>query len=68
MANIMNRIEFTRYIDEGSYQQPVTLTFEVPQDMPLTTLHRLCRYFALCLGYTMKSVDEVFGEETYDDF
>ncbi len=64
---IKNRIEFNLYPDDDSYQQAVSLGFDVDQDMQLETLHRMCRYFALCLGFAESSVDKVFGEESYDD-
>jgi hypothetical protein len=64
---IKNRIEFNLYPDDESYQQAVSLGFDVNQDMSLEALHRMCRYFALCLGFAESSVDEVFGEESYDD-
>jgi len=64
---IKNRIEFNLYPDEDSYQQAVSLGFDVDQDMPLEALHRMCRYFALCLGFAESSVDEMFGEESYND-
>lgn len=65
---IKNRIEFNLYPDDNSYQMPVSLSFEVDQDMNLAMLHRLCRYFALCLGFGMSSIDEVFGEESDEAF
>lgn len=63
---IKNRIEFNLYPDEESYQQGVSLSFEVNQDMSINELHRLCCRFAACLGFTEKSIEEVFGEENYD--
>ena len=62
LKTIRNRVEFNLYPDEESYQTPVSLSFEVDQDMTLEVLHKLCRYFALCLSFSPESVDEVFGE------
>lgn len=64
---IKNRIEFNLYPDEKSYRNYVSLSFEEDQDMSLEALQRMCRAFALCLGYAESSVDRVFGEANYDD-
>lgn len=64
---IKNRIEFNLYPDERSYRNAISLSFEEDQDMSLEALQRMCRAFALCLGYAESSVDKVFGEANYDD-
>lgn len=41
-----------------------TISFTVPAEgTRISTLHAMCRRFALALGYTERSVDEYFGEE-----
>lgn len=64
---IKNRIEFNLYPDEKSYRNAVSLSFEEDQDMGLESLQRMCRAFALCLGYSERNVNEVFGEANYNN-
>lgn len=66
-----NSIEFNYHIDkdnpDNKYKHETTIWFDVSDDMHIGELHRLCRAFALVLGYTESTVDEYFGEERYDD-
>ena len=68
-SKMKDRIEMSIYPDDNSPAAHVELGFEVDsEDFHIATLHRYCRYFALCLGFAPESVDKYFGEETDDDF
>ncbi len=60
---ILDRIEFTLYPGEGSYNKYVSLTYEIPADLHISTLHTECRAFAAALGFQPGSINEYFGEE-----
>lgn len=66
--DIVNRIEFNFYPDDRSNMRAVNLGVDVEDDMHIATIHRLCRYFAMCLGYTPETVNKYFGEEHDDDW
>lgn len=52
---------------EDEYNQTVTVSYNVPEGMSIYTLHRLCKKFALTMGYADASVESVFGETQWND-
>lgn len=58
-------ISFSFYPSEHIYRHDTNLMFSVDDDMGLEEFHRLCKRFALTLGFSEKGINEVFGE-TFD--
>lgn len=66
----MNELVFSLHDnsgDESELNQTTTVVFNVPEGMHINTLHRLCKSFALALGYTEQTVENCFGETMWED-
>lgn len=64
-----NRYEFTFYPGEDNeYEHYTCLTLEAPEGLHAADFHRMCRNFALVLGYAPETIDEYFGPERDDAF
>lgn len=62
----MVTLTFSHIPDKSSSEENVTLRFIVKDEMHISELHALCKRFALALGYADKSVEEYFGETSYE--
>lgn len=52
----------------NEFENDVKMAFKAFPDMHIATFHKLCRRFALAIGYAESSVDEYFGDEQEDPF
>lgn len=62
MVNLM----FAQVPDEDSFEENVTLKFRVKDGIHISEFHALCKRFALAVGYTEKTVEDYFGETSYE--
>ena len=62
----MVTLTFSQIPDKSSSEENVALRFIVKDEMHISELHALCTRFALALGYADKSVEEYFGETSYE--
>lgn len=53
--------------NENDWEQPIDLTVKLSSDAHISEIHRLCKLFALTLGYDYETVEEYFGETRYID-
>ena len=44
-----------------------TLNYTYPGGMDIAAFHRACKRFGYALGFAQKSIEEYFGEDSYDD-
>jgi hypothetical protein len=65
----MNQLIFQHIDNSGNItdtNQTIKLEVNVPEDMNIYTLHRMCKSFAVAMTYPESLVDEVFGETNWD--
>jgi len=62
----VNHVGFTFIDNSNEFENDLKMEFDCYPDMHISTLHNLCRRFALALGYSESSVNEYFGEASYD--
>lgn len=56
------------FYPDGDDRRNIRLSYDVPGDgVTCGELQRMCKAFALALGYAPSSVEECFGEDVYDD-
>lgn len=55
-------ISFSFYPTDHEFWSDTYLSFSVHNDMDLGELHRLCKKFALSLGFSEGGVEKYFGE------
>ena len=60
-----DQVSFSFHSDNKEDCNDFYLNFIVSEDMTIWELHRLCKRFALALGYAEKNVEDVFGEDYY---
>lgn len=60
-----DQVSFSFHTDNKEDCNDFYLNFIVSEDMTIWELHRLCKRFALALGYAEKNVEDVFGEDYY---
>ena len=60
-----NQISFSFHPENKENHNDFYLNFFVSENMTIGELHRLCKRFALTLGYSEKNVEEAFGEDCY---
>jgi adenosine deaminase len=60
------RVSFSLMYDNPPYED-MDLTYEVAEDMHISTFHRLCKNFARAAGFTEQSVEKYFGETQWED-
>lgn len=60
--SVKNTFNFEFYPD-SEHERCVRLSFDMEPDLHISEVHRMCRAFAIALGYSVKSVNEYFGEE-----
>lgn len=59
--------EFQYWNDTNEYANDVDMSFRVAESKStIGNLQRMCKAFARTLGYSEKSIEEVFGED-YED-
>lgn len=59
--------EFQYWNDTNEFANDVDINFHVAEDKStIGNLQRMCKIFARALGYSEKSIEEVFGED-YED-
>lgn len=52
---------------QSSDGESTSVTFVMPNDYNIYTLHRLCKRFAAALGYADSSIEQAFGETVYEE-
>ena len=60
-----DQVSFSFHSDNKEDCNDFYLNFIVSEDMTIWELHRLCKRFALALGYAEKNFEDVFGEDYY---
>lgn len=60
------RVNFSLMYDDPIYED-MDLTYEVDEDMHISTLHRLCKSFARAAGFGEQLVENYFGETQWED-
>ena len=63
--NNVSTLEFEFYPRCEGYED-VDVRFGVNPDISLHQFHRLCKRFALAMGYPESSVEEAFGEDCWE--
>lgn len=63
---VAGTLEFEFYPHTEGYED-VDLRFGVNPDMNIWQLKRLCKRFAAAMGFAEGSIEEAFGEDTWDD-
>ena len=53
--------------EHNEHEIPMRLSFDMRPNLYCCEIHRMCRAFALALGYTLETVDKYFGPESFDD-
>ena len=61
MEEELASVSFSFHPTDHEFWHDTYLTFSVHNDMNLEELHRLCKKFALSLGFSAAGVEEVFG-------
>ena len=61
----ISTLEFEFYPHCEGYAD-VDVRFGVSPDISLHQFHRLCKRFALVMGYSESSVEEIFGENRWE--
>ena len=61
----LNQVSFSFHPDNKEDCNEFYLNFFVNKGMTIGELHRLCKRFALALGYSEKNVEDAFGEDCY---
>jgi hypothetical protein len=64
--SIMVTLTFAQTPDDSSCEENVTLRFIVDNDIHIRDFHRLCKRFALAVGYSEGLVDNYFGETVWE--
>lgn len=59
----LNTVSFSFYPIDHNFFHDIYLNFSVHEDMDIYELHRLCKRFALVLGYSEDCVERVFRED-----
>ena len=59
--NELALVTFSFYPTDHEFWHDTYLSFSVHNDMRLEELHRLCKKFALALGFSQEGVEEIFG-------
>jgi len=54
--------------DKNEDSTPTRLSFDVKEGLHCAALHKMCKAFALALGYTPQTVERYFGEDSDDDW
>lgn len=57
---------FAQLPDKDSFEENVSLRFKVKDGIHISEFHALCKRFALAVGYTEKTVEDYFGETSYE--
>lgn len=61
----MDRYNFEFYPNDGKEKGSVQLNFEQPNYLTIYELHKMCKKFAIVLGFSPEVVKEVFGEDKF---
>lgn len=61
----ISTLEFEFYPHHEGYED-IDVRFGVTHDIGLSQFHRLCKRFALAMGYPESSVEEIFGEDCWE--
>ncbi len=62
----MNTFEFEFY-PSSEHEHRVSVSFEQPADLHISELHRMCKAFALALGYDYRNIEEYFGKDRWEE-
>lgn len=62
----MVTLTFAQTPDKNSIEENVALRFIVNDNIHISEFHALCKRFALACGYAEKSVEDYFGETSYE--
>lgn len=65
MEEHFDQVSFSFHPDNKENYNDIYLSFFVNEEMSIWELHRLCKRFALVLGYAEKTVEEAFGKDCY---
>lgn len=57
-------LSFSCQVADG---ESTSVTFTMPEDYTIYTLHRLCKRFAAALGYAESTIEKAFGETVWED-
>lgn len=61
-----NTYNFEFYPDAPELDS-VRVSFDIQEDLHCAKLHRMCKAFALALGYHSDTVEKYFGHDSFDD-
>ena len=53
--------------DEEKTNADMSLTYSFSGGMDIAAFHRACKRFGYALGFAQQSIEEYFGEDSYDD-
>jgi hypothetical protein len=63
-----NTYNFEFYPDEeNEHESSIRLSFELPPDAHCSLIHSMCKRFAIALGYAPQTVEEVFGDDRFEE-